>query len=48
MFKCAKALYTYIFIFLSVCKGKAIPVQAWTVPGGSRGLRLPDFKTVDT
>jgi hypothetical protein len=29
-------------------KGKAIPLQAWTVPEGSRWLRLPDFKTVGT
>ena len=29
-------------------KGKAIPLQAWTGPEGSRRLRLPDFKTVDT
>ena len=28
-------------------KGKAIPLQAWTGPEGSRKLRLPDFKTVD-
>jgi len=27
-------------------KGKAIPLQAWTRPEGSRRLRLPDFKTV--
>jgi len=27
-------------------KGKAIPLQAWTGPEGSRRLRLPDFKTV--
>jgi len=26
-------------------KGKAIPLQAWTGPEGSRRLRLPDFKT---
>jgi len=26
-------------------EGKAIPLQAWTVPEGSQGLRLPDFKT---
>ena len=25
---------------------KAIPLQAWTSPEGSRSLRLPDFKTV--
>jgi hypothetical protein len=30
------------------CKGKAIPLQAWTDPEGSRRLRLPDFKTIDT
>jgi len=29
-------------------KGKAIPVQAWTDPEGSRRLRLPDFKTIST
>jgi hypothetical protein len=29
-------------------KGKAIPVQAWTGPEGSRRLRFPDFKTVGT
>jgi len=27
----------------SIGKGKAIPVQAWTSPEGSRRLRLPDF-----
>jgi hypothetical protein len=29
-------------------KGKAIPVQAWTGPEGSRSLRLSDYKTVIT
>jgi len=29
-------------------KGKAIPLQAWTGPEGSKKLRLPDFKTVGT
>jgi hypothetical protein len=29
-------------------KDKAIPLQAWTGPEGSRRLRLPDFKTVGT
>jgi hypothetical protein len=29
-------------------KGKAIPLQAWTGPEGSRKLRLPDFKTNGT
>ena len=26
-------------------KGKAVPLQAWTGPEGSRKLRLPDFVT---
>ena len=29
-------------------KGKAIPLQAWTGPEGSRSVRLPDFKTIGT
>jgi hypothetical protein len=29
-------------------KGKAIPLQAWTGPEGSRILRLQDFKTIGT
>ena len=28
--------------------GKAIPLQAWTGPEGSRRLKLPDFKTIST
>jgi len=29
-------------------KVKAIPLQAWTGPEGSRRLRLPDFKKIGT
>jgi hypothetical protein len=29
-------------------KGKAIPLEVLTGPGGSRSLRLPDFKTIGT
>jgi len=29
-------------------KGKAISLQAWTGPEGSRRLWLPDFKTIGT
>jgi len=29
-------------------KCKAIPVQAWTGPEGSRRMRLPDFKAIGT
>jgi len=32
----------------STVKGTAIPLQAWTGPECSRGLRLPDFKTICT
>jgi len=31
-----------------VVKGKAIPLQTWTDPEGSRRLRLPDFKIIGT
>jgi len=37
------------FITLAIkSKDKAIPLQAWTGPEGSRRLRLPDFKTIGT
>jgi hypothetical protein len=29
-------------------KGKTIPVQVWRDPEGSRRLRLPNFKPIDT
>jgi len=29
-------------------KGKAIQLQAWKGPEGSRRLRFPDFKTIGT
>jgi len=29
-------------------KGKAISLQAWAGPKGSRRMRLPDFKTIGT
>jgi hypothetical protein len=29
----------------SVKKGKAVPLQAWNGPEGSRNLRFPDFMT---
>jgi len=35
-------------IAVKYVKGKAIPLQAWTDPGGSRRLSLPDFKTIGT
>jgi hypothetical protein len=30
---------------MSKCKGKAIPLQAWSGPEGFRKLRFPDFMT---
>jgi hypothetical protein len=36
------------FLCSIVVKGKAIPLQAWTGPQGSRSLRLAEFKTVGT
>ena len=43
-----KIYFEIYFVFVAVykVKGKAIPLQAWTGPEGSRRLRLPDFKTV--
>ena len=32
-------------MFIYICKGKAVPLQAWSGPEGSRNLRLPDFVT---
>jgi len=33
-------------LILMPSKGKAVPLQAWTGPEGSRKLRFPDFVTV--
>jgi len=33
---------------LYMYKGKAVPLQAWTGPEGSRRLRFPDFMTIGT
>jgi hypothetical protein len=33
---------------IEVKAGKAVPLQAWTGPEGSRRLRLPEFKTIGT
>jgi len=35
-----------LYIYGGKGKGRAIPLQAWTGPEGSRRLRLPDFKTI--
>jgi len=33
---------------LDLDKGKAIPLQVWTGPEGSRRMSLPEFKTIGT
>jgi len=38
--------YRIIVVVVVVKKGKAVPLQAWTGPEGSRKLRFPDFVTV--
>jgi len=35
-------------VIICKAKGKAIPVQAWTGPEGSRRFRLSDFRTDGT
>ena len=32
-------------IFLLTCNGKAVPLQAWSGPGGYRKFRFPDLVT---
>ena len=32
-------------LFIGKGKGKAVPLQAWSGPQGSRKLRFPDFMT---
>ena len=32
-------------MYTTIGKGKAIPLQAWTGPEGSKKLRFPDFVT---
>jgi hypothetical protein len=36
------------FFIIQMIKGKAIPLQAWTRPEGSRRFRFPYFKTIST
>jgi hypothetical protein len=38
----------FVTSFICKGKGKAIPLQTWTGPEGSRRLRFPDFKTIGT
>ena len=46
-FRALRPLDDEIFCIKQV-KGKAIPLQDWASPEGSRRTRLPDFKTIGT
>ena len=37
--------FMLVFVLITHYKGKAVPLQAWAGPEGSRKLRLPDFVT---
>jgi hypothetical protein len=44
-----KLIYNiHLLLCLVKGKGKAIPLQTWTGPKGSRRLRLADFRTIGT
>jgi hypothetical protein len=44
----AKALKNILRITIfNLTKGKAVPLQAWSGPEGSRKLRFPDFMTTE-
>jgi hypothetical protein len=36
---------TFLAYSIPTGKGKAVPLQAWSGPEGSRKLRFPDYKT---
>ena len=38
---------TVYIVYKGKGKGKAVPLQAWTGPEGSRELRFPDFVTTE-
>jgi len=46
--KVNKCPYWCLYFPWLIVVRKAIPLQAWTRPEGSRRLRLPDFKTIST
>jgi hypothetical protein len=37
--------HIYYHNWRNISKGKAVPLQAWSGPGGFRKLRFPDFMT---
>ena len=44
----AQCIITFTAYICKKVEGKAIPLQAWTGPEGSRRLKFPDFKTIGT
>ena len=40
-----RTLAVYTLIYVANLKGKAVPLQAWSGPQGSRKLRFPDYMT---
>jgi hypothetical protein len=45
---CGSTILYYKSVTMSLCsnkKGKAVPLQVWNGPEGSRKLRFPDFMT---
>ena len=44
-FSCVCSTDVHRAIVTQVCKGKAVPLQAWSGPEGSRKLRCSDFMT---
>ena len=37
--------YSTLYIFRTEVEGKAVPLQVWSDPEGSKKLRFPDFMT---
>jgi len=44
---CCNSVKLSLSVYTTITR-KAIPLQAWTGPEGSRRLSLPDFKTIGT
>ena len=42
---CQVTFLSLLFILYLFGKGKAVPLQAWSGPEGSRKLKFPDFMT---
>jgi len=47
-FLIGRKFVSYYVVLNSEKTVKAIPLQAWAGPEGSRRVRLPDFKTIGT